>query len=493
MAHLSGLKQQDTIAFESLAYQDMAAKWELPDTLLGGTKAIRAADTTYLPRAVHERPQSYQRRKARSFLFGAYKASLRRIVSKPFSKPITLSGIDLLPDQLEDIQDGAGPSGRNLDVLAREVFWEGVHRGLSHIFIDFPRVDGRLNLAQERDLAIRPYWVRISPKDLIRWTSERGPDGRDRLTEIVTRETRVEKVGNYAEERVEYIRISRAPMGGEAGTWELHRKVDGSDTGWLLVEEDSHSYPGVPLVTFYTNQTGFMTADPPMQDLAWLNLEHWQSSSDQSNILNVARVPILFRKGLDAAEDPENDGEVPVGPNDFTATNNPEADMKYVEHSGRAIASGEQSIDKIEQRMELLGMRPFVERTGGQTATGKAIDTSETDTDVRAWAREMGDVIEAAYRVSATWVNEELHEDFKAELHADFGINLRGTEDVKTLLAMRVAGELTREAYYLELKRRGFMGMHFDPEKEAELVAAEEPEVPPPAFGGEDDDEDEAA
>jgi len=35
-----------------------------------------------------------------------------------------------------------------------------------------------------------------------------------------------------------------------------------------------------------------MQAKPPLLDLAWLNVEHWQSASDQSNILHVARVPI---------------------------------------------------------------------------------------------------------------------------------------------------------------------------------------------------------
>jgi hypothetical protein len=31
----------------------------------------------------------------------------------------------------------------------------------------------------------------------------------------------------------------------------------------------------------------------PLRDLAYLNVKHWQSQSDQDTILHVARVPIL--------------------------------------------------------------------------------------------------------------------------------------------------------------------------------------------------------
>ena len=48
---------------------------------------------------------------------------------------------------------------------------------------------------------------------------------------------------------------------------------------------------------------GFMTAHPPLMDLAWLNLAHWQSASDQRHILHVARVPILFGRNLTLPED----------------------------------------------------------------------------------------------------------------------------------------------------------------------------------------------
>lgn len=42
---------------------------------------------------------------------------------------------------------------------------------------------------------------------------------------------------------------------------------------------------------------------PPLIELAHLNVKHWQSQSDQDNILHVIRVPILVRIGIQTQYD----------------------------------------------------------------------------------------------------------------------------------------------------------------------------------------------
>ena len=66
----------------------------------------------------------------------------------------------------------------------------------------------------------------------------------------------------------------------------------------------------VPVVECAVDADYAMRARPPLLDLAWLNLAHWQSSSDQRHILHIARVPILFARGMDTAE-----SQIDIGPN----------------------------------------------------------------------------------------------------------------------------------------------------------------------------------
>jgi hypothetical protein len=59
----------------------------------------------------------------------------------------------------------------------------------------------------------------------------------------------------------------------------------------------------ITLVTLYTKRTGFMCGSPPLLNMALLNIKHWQSQSEQDNILHVARVPILTVFGLEEGQE----------------------------------------------------------------------------------------------------------------------------------------------------------------------------------------------
>src|SRR3546814_6971269 len=96
-----------------------------------------------------------------------------------------------------------------------------------------------------------------------------------------------ERDGAWGERAVEQIRVL------EPGRWSLWRRADAvRDRPWRRHAggETSFGPPGfgtLPLVTVYAERTGYLTARPPLLDLAWLNLAHWQSSSDQRHILHV--------------------------------------------------------------------------------------------------------------------------------------------------------------------------------------------------------------
>src|SRR6185295_4553940 len=99
------------------------------------------------------------------------------------------------------------------------------------------------------------------------------------------------------------------------------------------------------LAPVYLNRTGFMTGEPPLEELADLNVAHWQSSSDQRNILTVARVPILFGTGIEGNE------KLEIGASSMIRTSDPNAKLTYVEHTGAAIGAGERDLERLEFQM----------------------------------------------------------------------------------------------------------------------------------------------
>jgi len=467
----------DTVDAKNSAYEVMADYWELIQDLLGGTKAMRAAEDKWLPREPAETMGLYALRLRRSYLYNAYRDTVRRLASKPFSKPVTLQGT--LPDRLSAIEEDVDRTGRDLTQFARDVFTACVNYGLTHILVDYSRVPKGASVADEKSLSARPTFVHVPPPQLYGWRVRREEGlGTPALSQVRIYEQRVEDVGNYLDKTVEIIRVYTET------TWELWRKEPGEEE-YVLFDEGDHTFGRVPLLTCYTNKLGYMTGLPPLEDLAWLNLAHWQSMSDQRSLLRLARVGILFAAGFTAEE---MEKPIVVGPTRTVRSSNPDAKLEYVEHTGSAIGLGEEDLRRLEERMEVLGLQPLIQRTGGITATARALDESRTQTDVQMWIRSVEQVLLQCYKLAAEWAKVKLPGDFKVDIFSDFGITTKVVDDVKALIQMRARGDITHETFLREVKRRGLLTDTLDVDEE---IAATQNEGPALALVGVPEEEEE--
>src|SRR5829696_69212 len=142
----------------------MADTWALPRALMGGTRAMREAGTTYLPQEPAESDNAYAIRKARSTLFGGYRKTVRDMTGKVFARPISL-GKDF-PAKFVPYVENIDLAGRHLNVLAMHVFEDALQAGIGHILVDMPppvtRDDGRApTLADEYAAGLRPYLCHV--------------------------------------------------------------------------------------------------------------------------------------------------------------------------------------------------------------------------------------------------------------------------------------------------------------------------------------------
>jgi hypothetical protein len=471
-------EKRQTVATESVAYEDMKGHWDLIHDLQGGTRAMRDASTTWLPMETAETPDAYQVRLDRSFLHPAYANTIQTIGSKPFVRPVSIQG--QVPSQLDYLEADVNGAGQNLSQFAREVFDSLLNYGMTHIFVDYSKVDDpeKTTKADEAEMGARVRFLNIKPPQLIAFLTAEDKGGAPLLEQIRYTETRVVRNGEYADKKVNSIRVYGLR------TWELwEEKVSENkkDTEYRMIAEGPHTFGRIPLATCYINQTGFMTALPTMEDLAWLNLAHWQSMSDQRNLLRYARIAILFGSGFTAEE---IESGITVGADRLVGSVNPDAQLRYVEHSGSAIGSGEKDIEKLEERMEILGLQPFIRSTGDVTATGRAIDEGKRISDVQAWIRSLENVLVEAYKLAAEWLKVKLPEDFKIDVFNDFGLTVKASTDIDALIRTRQAGEISRETFLREVKRRGLLSETVDVEEEAEIIEAEGPALAEMTAGG---------
>ena len=458
---LALLSSPDSVRSPCLEYLKMRERWELIDALIGGTLAMRAGRAKWLPQEKMEEPADYESRLGRSVLYNGYGDTIHKLAAKPFGKPITFDELSSLPEQVQWIVKDATRSGQSLKEWAHEAFQEGVHRGLVHALVDYPVVEGDKTLQDVRNERIYPYFTLIPATNLLGWKSV-VIDGQEVLTEVRIREVRTESVGKYGQEQCEYVRVLTPK------TWTLYKVENGKES---QVKTGTRTSEKMHLHTWYTEKTGFMTGKPALEDLAWINLAHWQSQSDQRNILRFARLGFLVATGLTADEQKTN---LIVGPNSVIKLQNPEAKVFYAEHSGKAIAAGDKDLTNLEMKMRILGLQPLIEG-GSSTATGSAIEESKTHAQAQTWASEFSVFLMRLFESACEWVQQPMPPEFKISIFTNFAISIRAGLDAQILTTACQTGKLSDETYLDEMKRRGFLNEELDIDEEIERIKAQPP------------------
>jgi len=455
-----------TVATPGKTWQKRSLIFELICDLLGGTAAMRAAGEKWLPKEPSEARQVYNGRLNRSILYGAFKDTIKRLTSKPFSKPVTIDGN--LPELLEAIRWDVDRTGKDLDEFAREAFSSSLKYGWVGALVDYPRMQRGATIADEKAAGARPTFVLVEATQLLGFKMVQDEQtGHHVLDEVRIHESMTETDGAWGEKETERVRVYKRD------TWEIWTKSD-NEGEWVKSEEGPHTFGRVPFDVFYTNRAGYLDADPPLEDLAWLNLAHWQSLSDQRNLLRFVRCGILFAKGFSQEE---VDNGIVIGPNNIVSSTNGEAVLSYVEHSGKGLDAGADDISALEERMEVMGLQPLISRTAKSTATGKVLDESRSSTDIMAWIDDEQAWLRRLFEMAGQWTSVVVPDDFSISIFRDFGIGHQAQEQIKSLTALRQSGDITRRTLLKEVKRRGLLHDELDVEEELEAIESEGPSI----------------
>lgn len=471
---------QNQVDTRSHAVCEMAESWPMIDALVGGTGAMRKAGKAFLPQFPAEPDASYKARLSCATLFPAFSRTAEVLAAKPLSKPIDLDGCD----QLEDLFDDIDREGSTLHGYASNLMLNCMQYGLVGVLVDVPpRPEGVRTMADERDAGIRPYLATYKASSILGWR-----EGSGGLTQLRLLECVCEEDGEFGEKMVKQVRVLTP------GAWAIYRKVKdaaGNET-WQIYEDGTSALGKIPFVFFYGIKDRLGVGRPPLLDLAYQNVAHWQSSSDQQNILHVARVPILFATGFSDAD------ELVVGANAFVRTTSENAKIGFAEHSGAAIGAGEASINKLEDQMRQTGAELLVQRPNLKTATQTLSETEGNRSILQRITENFEESLEECLKLMGEWMGLSL--DPEVHLFKDYGAQNISDQSTNSLISAEAAGCVSKETVFESLQRRDIISQELTWEDELERIANQpKPDVAErPQNGGvantqsEDDDTSEA-
>ena len=437
----------------SLAVASMAGDWPLLSALIGGTRAMRTAGTAFLPQFPAEENPNYETRRSTAVLTNFFGRTCSIMSSKPFSQAIDLTK---LPESLQAIVDDIDGQGTELQAFAENVMRGCMSHGLAGVLVDYPEGAAPNTLAEEKLAQRRPFWSHYPAPSILGFKAERV-GSQWRLMQLRLLETVTEPVDRFGETAIEQVRVL------EPGTWEVWRQDARKE--WQQFDAGSTSLDYVPFQFFYGVQTGYGMGVSPLIDLAYLNCEHWQSSSDQQNILHVARVPILFGKGF-----PES-AQVKIGSSDAVFGQEDHADLKYVEHHGHAIKSGSDSLVDLEARMRQMGAELLAKEHGSVTATQVVSEGDANKCILQSIVENFEDGLNNCMGFTGKWLGESNVPEI--QLFKDFGVDSLTDASAALLLDATIAGKLSDETFFAEMRRRSVIDADREWKVEKALIAAQ--------------------
>jgi len=431
------------------AVLDMMKGWEIMKAVTEGTEYLRENSEAFLPLEPREDYTAYMARVNRAVFSPFTQRLIRAATGLVLRKPITLTGDPYWTEMFKMDVDGCGS---DLDEYARRVLMCSLTYGQSHILVDYPAPSGAVSLAEERQQNRRPYWIEVDPNNLYGWRLDRESNYGN-LVQVRLAERAVLPDGDFGEKVFEQIRVI------EPGNYRVFRKTDQIDemydvndnsyagefdaqtTGeeYTEVESGEFSLGEIPLVTIYSGKTENLVSKPPLLDIAYLNLAHFQRQADLIHSLHVASQPMLVMEGYD---DQTKDLAISVN---YAMATQPGNKVYYVEPASSAFDAQSAEIKELQMQMATLGISTLSQQKFvAESADARRLDRVDTNSMLAMVSMELEQKLQKAFNFSAQYVGIEPPE---VKISRDFDIERLIGQDITALTSLFDQQVIDREEF----------------------------------------------
>ena len=431
------------------AVLDMMKGWEIMKAVTEGTEYLRENSEAFLPLEPREDYDAYLARVNRAVFSPFTQRLIRAATGLVLRKPITLTGDPYWTEMFKMDVDGCKS---DLDEYARRILMCSLTYGQSHILVDYPAPSGAVSLAEERQQNRRPYWIEVDPNNLYGWRLDRESNYGN-LIQVRLAEKAVLPDGQFGEKVFNQIRVI------EPGRYRVFRKTDQIDnmydvsdnsmTGsfemgsvekdYKQVESGNFSLGEIPLVTIYSGKTENLVSKPPLLDIAYLNLAHFQRQADLIHSLHVASQPMLVMEGYD---DQTKDLAISVN---YAMATQPGNKVYYVEPASSAFDAQSAEIKELQMQMATLGISTLSQQKFvAESADARRLDRVDTNSMLAMVSMELEQKLQKAFNLSAEYVGIEPPE---VKISRDFDIERLIGQDITALTSLFDQQVIDREEF----------------------------------------------
>jgi len=195
----------------------------------------------------------------------------------------------------------------------------------------------------------------------------------------------------------------------------------------------------IPLVTLYSNKMDTMVSKPPLLDIAYLNLAHFQRQADLIHSLHIASQPMLVLEGWD---DQTKDMAVSVN---YGIATQPGNKIYYVEPAANAFDAQTNEIRELQQQMATLGISTLSQQKFvAESADARRLDRVDTNSMLSMVSMDLEQSLQRSFNLAAAYLQLEPPE---VSISRDFDIDRLIGQDITALTALFGQGVLDRDEF----------------------------------------------
>lgn len=450
---------------------------------IDGEVKIKAGKTKYLPQpnAEDESEENVARYEAyieRAVFYNVTARTLKGFVGQIFLKDPVIEVPTLLNIVVEDANGG----GVSITQSSKKAVGYVLSHGRAGLFVDYPATEGPATRAQLEAGDIRPTLNLYAPWRVLNWrTTKRG--AREILSLVVLSETYVKSDDGFEMKEAEQFRVLRLGKsqdnvqegidesedvytvevwrkeGGKFGISESYQPRDSS--GALLKE--------IPF-TFIGSENNDVDIDnPPLYDLASLNIAHYRNSADYEESCFIVGQPTPYFAGL-TEEWVKNvmGGTVTLGSRGAVPL--PEGGSAGLLQA-ESNTMPKEAMEHKERQMVALGAKLVEQQTVQRTATEADLEATSENSTLSSSAKN----VSAAYKWGLEWCAVFVgapETGIVFELNTEFDISNMTPQERAQLISEWQAGAISFTEMRESLRKVGVAKLDDDKAKteiEAEL------------------------
>lgn len=463
------------------SYSKMLPIWEKIRDCLDGAEAVKAKNTVYLPKPnakdlSEENEQRYADYVKRALFYESTSRTLNGLVGQVFA----IDPILELPPSLEPLILDVDGEGVSLESSLEQAVAAGTAFGRGGLFVDYPKTEGVVTVADRDSGLIRPTIMLYSPFNIINWRYKKvGAVMKKSL--IVLSETKQDSSDGFEVKSQKQWRVLRLDDANEYTIEVYRRKVADDDReGEIELVEgpykptDANGQPfnDIPFEFFGSLNNNQHPDNPPLRGIAELNLGHYRNSADYEEACFVVGQPTVWASGLDKnwIKEVFKDEEIHFGSRAVILLPQ-NAQVGIVQAQPNTMPF--EAMKLKERQMTALGAKLVepaqVQRTLGEARLEEATTASILVTVVKN--------VQKAYRAAFEYAKRFHGEtgEVKIEISTDFAISRLDPNERAALLNEWVSGGITTSEYRTQLRKAGIAE---DPDDSPEI---KKPEATPPS------------